>query len=378
MSNKRITGSDAWHHITKDAYARWANRIERFDDELVIIHHEPKFRLGPSERFFCVGSCFARNVEEHLIYRGFDVLSKRVFAPAEEWPHRVNGFVNKFTTHSMRNELEWLINPPNYDSSYFSESEAGWLDLQLCPGVRPVSLERALERRRYLTNDYFQRLREATVVVVTLGLNEVWHDAATNRYLNAPPTFFAVRREPLRYTLQVTDVAQNVAELERVFEIVKALNKQARLVVTVSPVPMSETFSGRDVLLSNTLSKSTLRVAAEGFAARHDSVDYFPSYDMVTMSPRNQAYGTDRIHVADEIVGGIMEEFIRNYTGIESEPIAFNELAYLAANPDVEAAVRRAEFTSGFEHWKHHGKDEGRHLAPQTGPTEFMVAAGVR
>ena len=378
MSTKRITGSDAWLHVAKDPYARWANRTERFDDQVVVVHQESKFTLDLSERFFCMGSCFARNVEEHLIYRGLDVLSKRIFAPAEEWPHRINGFVNKFTTHSMRNELEWVINPPEYDSSYFSESEAGWLDLQLCPGVRTVSLERALERRRYLTNDYFQRLRHATVVVLTLGLNEVWHDAATDRYLNAAPSFFSVRREPSRYTVRVTDAADNLTELERLFEILTEVNPHARLVVTVSPVPMSETFSGRDVLLANTLSKATLRAAAETFATQHDCVDYFPSYEMVTMSPRDQAYGMDRIHVADEVVGSIMEEFIRNYIGMETEPVAFNELAYLAANPDVEAAVRRAEFTSGFEHWNRHGKGEGRHLTPQTGPTDFMVAAGVR
>jgi hypothetical protein len=57
-------------------------------------------------------------------------------------------------------------------------------------------------------------------------------------------------------------------------------------------------------------------------------------------------------------------------------PAPFRELAYLEANLDVEAAVRRAEFGSGFEHWQMHGEREGRPLNPPDGPTPLMIAAG--
>jgi methyltransferase family protein len=42
------------------------------------------------------------------------------------------------------------------------------------------------------------------------------------------------------------------------------------------------------------------------------------------------------------------------------EPPEFNELAYLDANPDVEAAVRAGDLESGFQHWCIFGKSEGR------------------
>ena len=47
----------------------------------------------------------------------------------------------------------------------------------------------------------------------------------------------------------------------------------------------------------------------------------------------------------------------------------FNEDQYLAANPDVAAAVMRNGFTSGLEHWNAFGKKEGRQLCLAKDPT---------
>ena len=41
-------------------------------------------------------------------------------------------------------------------------------------------------------------------------------------------------------------------------------------------------------------------------------------------------------------------------------PLAFDEVYYLSANPDVRAAVEDKIFRSGYEHYIKHGKDEGR------------------
>lgn len=38
----------------------------------------------------------------------------------------------------------------------------------------------------------------------------------------------------------------------------------------------------------------------------------------------------------------------------------FNEKDYLACNPDVSAAVRRGDFSSGFDHYRKTGLAEGR------------------
>ena len=170
MAGQLRSGIDAWTSAVKSGSARWHTNIARFSETSVMVEHEPKFSLTAQDTFFCIGSCFARNVEEYLIYSRRPVLSKRVVCPVEEWPNRVNGFVNKFTTNSVLNEIQWTICPPTIDGSLFEETKEGWMDLQLCPGVRPVTLERAKERRAYLMRDYFSRLHDASVIILTLGL----------------------------------------------------------------------------------------------------------------------------------------------------------------------------------------------------------------
>jgi hypothetical protein len=374
---RRIAGLEGWQRLLNSKSAQWQSNIERFSEPLVSVSHEPRFRLSADDVFFCLGSCFARNVEEHLVYSGRRVLSKGIICPATEWPGaRIGGFVNKFTTASILNELQWVIDPPVNDERLFEETQRGWLDLQLAPGIRPVTLERAMERRAYLTDEYFSRLRQSTVVIVTLGLIETWHDKKSGRYLNAAPSFYSVRNDPDRYSVEITDVDSNVRALEAILECLRRLQPAAKIILTVSPVPMDSTFAGRDVVTANMLSKSTLRVAAETFANEHAVVDYFPSFDMIAMSPRASAYGADCLHVSERAVGSVVARFLELYTG---EPIAatqFNEIAYLAANPDVEGAVRSGQWESGFAHWLRFGQKEGRRITPEGGPTDLMIAAG--
>lgn len=359
-----ISGEAAWRSAAKNSSSGWHDVAGDLLDAVVNVAHQPKFQLSADETYFCMGSCFARNIEEHLMYRGTPVLSKNIISPRSEWAFRPNGLVNKFTTHSMRTELEWLLARPEIDETLFVEVEGGWADLQLCPGALPVSLDRAVERRQYLTGVYFDRIRQASVIVLTLGLNEVWFDSAKQVYLNTAPSYFSVRRNPGRYLLKMTDVADNLAELERIFEIIRLVNGRSKVIVTVSPVPMNTTFSRRDVIVANTLSKSVLRAAAEMFAAAHEDVDYFPSYEMIAMAPREKAYIADCLHVTDEAVGAVMHKFLHLYLEEVPEAVPFREMAYLNANPDVDALVRRGELDSGFQHWIAHGRAEGRPLAP--------------
>ncbi|MBL8201650.1 MAG: GSCFA domain-containing protein [Chromatiales bacterium] len=377
MSYDRLTAQEAWTRITKSPGAQWEEAAKRLTGAPVPVHFQRTFKIERSHEVFCIGSCFARNIEEHLLYRGIPVLSKGIHSPREEWPGRPNGLVNKFTTHSMLQELQWLVAPPADPGAVLVEADSGWLDLQLAPGVQPVTRDRALARRAYLSGDYFPRIARADVVIVTLGLNEVWRDATHDIWLNSGPRYFSVRRQPNRYELHITDVADNQGALERFYAILKQLNPGSRLIVTVSPVPMTATFSGDDVLVANTRSKCTLRAAAEAFCRAHADVAYFPSFEMITLGAQSANYAPDRLHVLDEAVGKVTGAFIQAYLG-DSPPLDpdFLEIPYLAANPDVDAQVRSGDLDSGFAHWLRVGRAEGRPLHPAVA-TNQMIGMGL-
>jgi hypothetical protein len=366
-----IPGSVAWENLIGSKWSRWSDGRDpgdpqsahaRIADGIVLPDVVPKFRLSPDDVFFCIGSCFARNIEEHLIYRRLPVISRSV--PFGDRMGRVNGMVNKYTPASILNELRWSLAGVPFPEASLIEEDGAWRDLHLAARAPAKSLDEALERRAQVRR-YFERLREATVVIVTLGLVETWHDVHADAMLNTAPSLGMTRRFPGRFRLVVTDYAENLRILHEIYELLSRYAAPAvRIVVTVSPVPMTETFTGRDVVVANTYSKSTLRAAAEDSVRGHANVDYYPSYESIVVSNRALTYNqADDLHVLDAAVRLVAEHFLRAYgAGGEVEHPDFVELDYLDANPDVHQAVIDQVVASGYEHWLSSGRAEGRPL----------------
>jgi GSCFA family len=380
-----IAGVDAWRNAVTNKWGHWSDGTDpgppetahaRIKTGIVLPHVEPKFRLRSDDVFFCIGSCFARNIEEHLMYRRLPVLSRSV--PFGDRRARPNSFVNKYTPASILNELRWSLGEIPFPNASLVEDDGMWRDLHLHPSVPPAPLDSVRERRAQV-RAYFERMREATVVVITLGLVETWYDAEAGVMLNTAPSLWTTRRFPDRYRLVVTDYAQNIAVLHEVYGILnRAVPSGLRIVVTVSPVPLTDTFTGKDVTVANTYSKATLRAAAEDSARGYDNVDYFPSYEAVTVSDRALTYNAgDDLHVLNSAVEAIATHFLETYGAGGAAPHPeFVEIDYLYANPDVHQAVLDQRFASGYEHWLAHGRAEGRRLRAESRPVEIERLVG--
>jgi hypothetical protein len=108
-------------------------------------------------------------------------------------------------------------------------------------------------------------------------------------------------------------------ELARFCELVQSVNRDVRVLLTVSPVPLVATYEPRHVLVSTTYSKAVLRVAAEEVVQKLDFVDYFPSYEMIAMAaPGTDYYQADRREVEDAGVRHVMRCFAAHY--VEGRP----------------------------------------------------------
>jgi hypothetical protein len=381
-----ISGSTAWDNLVRCRQSRW-NDGSRTSGDPLTAHARiaggialpvvaPKFALRPDDVYFCIGSCFARNIEDHLIYRRLPILSRSV--PFAHYHGRPNSIVNKFTTASILNELRWSLAGEPFPKESLVEENGAWRDLHLASWAASSSLA-DVRRRRAQTQEYFGRLRQATVVIMTLGLVETWHDAQADVMLNAAPSPGMIRRFPGRYSLIVTDYSENLRLLHEIYDTLNACaGDSVRIIVSVSPVPMGETFTGSDVIVANAYSKATLRAAAEDSARSYANVDYYPSYEAITVSSRALTYNAgDNLHVLDAAVQAVAAHFLSAYGAAgEVEHPEFVELDYLNANPDVHRAVVSGQFASGYEHWLAHGRNEGRRLRADERSFELEMLVG--
>jgi GSCFA family. len=279
---------------------------------------QPKFKLQSEDKFYAIGSCFARGLENALRGRQMAVESA---APEFIILEPVNnettglGFTNKYNTFSILNELRWALDPEAVFpvESIAQVTDTTWFDPHVTSMLELVDFEETLKRRE-LMRTVTKRIINCRAVIITLGLVEVWRDLQANVYINYTPPLPLLKAQPERYEFRLTSFAENWATLESIYSLLSCYgHPDFRIVVTVSPVPLMTTFSTMDVVVANTYAKSLLRAVAQEWAAAHDNVDYFPSYEIVQNSDRRAVWESDLRHVKGSGTQHIMDLFLRSY-----------------------------------------------------------------
>ncbi len=274
-----------------------------YGDLTKCLDYQPRFSIKPNAKIFTIGSCFAREVEKALLDKGYSVLTRMGYFPYS------HGYLNRYNTYAMLQELEFALGAKQFNQDSVVKFRKGHCDLTSY-GVFESKEEAILLRS--ITTDLFKSILESDIIVITSGLSEVWYDHKFNTYTNISPNEASIN-EPERFSFKVINYNENISALEQLILLVHKIVPNAHILLTVSPVPLNATFVERDVLISNSYSKSCLRAAVEELYWKYDFTDYFPSYEMVTLSDYNIVWESDRRHVKSEFVSQIMDNFLSNY-----------------------------------------------------------------
>lgn len=329
----------------------------------------PQFIVPAAGSVFTVGSCFARNIEEHVSRLGFRVPTLAFSVPdAERSGGRGNAILNKYTPAAIRQEFEWVrqvhevggrVEPGHVAPLTFTCSDGAQIDLQL-GGFRPVSPERLMARRQELY-DVFSHLFTANCVVLTLGLVEAWRDETTGLYIQQAPVQPSFRRALSRFTFRRLDFATCLADVQAAIDTVRAVNPTAAFLITTSPVPLDRTFTADDVITATMHGKSVLRAVCGEIVAANERVDYFPSYESVMLTRDWSVFQADRRHVSDAFVGRIVQRLLDTYFREAPPDRRMAHAAYMAslAGEAADAAALRSLWEAtpqdvrSFAHYLH-------------------------
>lgn len=277
----------------------------------------PTFSIGRKDSVFAIGSCFARNLEGALSKAGMNVLSKKIdLGKIGQDVGAASNFLNKYTAPSILNDLKWSLDRDSFpgEEIIYPVSDSIYCDLQLGLIRLPYPLSEIMEMRA-LYLDTMAQVIEADVVIITLGYVEAWYDKELELYLNIAPPPRLCAKFPDRFEFRVLGFEDVLRALEDIYALLKRhRQKPLKMLLTVSPVPLLSTFREVDVLVANTYSKSVQRAAAETFVAGKQDVDYFPSYEFVTLSNPSVCWTRgDYRHVSPDIVARIMSNVLVSY-----------------------------------------------------------------
>lgn len=123
---------------------------------------------------------------------------------------------------------------------------------------------------------------ECAVLVFTLGMTEAWRARADGTVVPAAPGVAGAPDHQADYAFHNAGTAEVAADLAGLVARLRGVNPGARLILTVSPVPLVATATAEHVLVANARSKSVLRAACAEAEAAHPALHYFPAYEIVT------------------------------------------------------------------------------------------------
>lgn len=198
---------------------------------------------------------------------------------------------NIYSAAHLRWLLEMVSGARAADAAEIWEAGGRWRD-SLRPVIEPdgfATLGEALRSRRSMLEGLRRAVAGADVFVFTLGLTEGWENREGQPYAVCPGTLAGVFDRGL-HVFRNYRSAEIRAQLIDVLALLRAINPGIRLLLTVSPVPLTATASPDHVLVATTRSKSVLRAVAAELCEDLAEVDYFPSYEIITSAPARGAF----------------------------------------------------------------------------------------
>lgn len=279
----------------------------------------PAFAIDPKDAIVTAGSCFAQHIGRAMVARGMQWLDAEPAPPdlpQADWKaHNYGVFSfrtgNLYTPSMLRQWLEWALGVAAPAQETWRRGER-WFD-PFRPAVAPEGFasEHAVHEARATT---FRAIRTAVerakVMVFTLGLTEAWFNRHSGVFYPLCPGTLQGTFDPQAHGFRNLGFAETYREMATALELMRSVNPHLRLLLTVSPVPLTATASGQHALVATTYSKSVLRAVAGQLCEDFQHVDYFPSYEIITGTPFKAAfYQPNQREVTPEGVAFVMQQF---------------------------------------------------------------------
>ena len=312
-------GKNPYSGLPKSAF--WKTGVAQENPYEMKDIYEKKFEIGADTKIATAGSCFAQHISHHLKKNGYNVLD--VEPPPEKLPenlHQKHGFsmysARYGNIYTVRQLLQLAQEAAGeWTPKHYIWEKSGKFYDALRPRVEPEGLdspEKVIEHRRYHVARVRELFESLDLFIFTLGLTEMWvHKESGTVYPTAPGALVGEFDEALFEfkNAQFNEILADFNQFQTVLNTIRE-GKPFKCILTVSPVPLTATASGKHVLTSTLYSKSTLRSVAGQLSINQSHIDYFPSYEIVT-NPKmhSSAYSNNLRSIKDETVEIVMSHF---------------------------------------------------------------------
>jgi len=270
--------------------------------------------IGPSENrishesgILFMGSCFTENIGAKMLELRFRV--------------DLNPFGINYNPSSLSRNIWALLNGKLYDRKELHEANGRWFSFDHHSRFSDADPETCLERINERIQSSKDRLSGTNFLLLTWGTAWVYvlKETATvvSNCHKLPSDKFS------RHLLTVNQVVDTYTKL---FAGLRSKLPELRIILTVSPVR-----HWKDGPVLNSVSKSTLLLAAHQLTEMFSYCEYFPAYEMAMDDLRDyRFYSDDLVHPNQQMIQYIWEKFSDTYFDEKTKKL-MNEIAKLTS-----------------------------------------------
>jgi GSCFA family protein len=259
----------------------------------VISIKKSAFPIDYDSKILSLGSCFAENMGEKFDYFKFQ--------------NTVNPFGIIFNPVSIAKIIRKAITGERFTENDIFFHNDLWHCFDVHSELSTADKDIFLHELNQILEATTRRISESTHVIITLGTAWVYRNLSGNEIV---ANCHKVPQKEFAKELLAVDVIEQ--SLKNIADLISSVNKEAKLIFTVSPVRHS-----KDGFVENQQSKSHLITALH--QALHSAISnqqsaYFPSYEIMMDELRDyRFYAEDMLHPNQVAIDYIWNRFSEAY-----------------------------------------------------------------
>ncbi len=269
-------------YATKGPSQFWRTAVADLAPEDVSPIPHKKFLIGEDDRIATAGSCFAQHVSRYIEGMPGVRFLQTEASPADQ-PVFSARYGNIYTVAQLRQLLLEATGQTSLPPLVLPRPDGRFVDAFVRRPIRKASRARKCRNRAARAS----RRRAAGVhrlhrVRLHAGAHRGVDDGGRQIRSAHPswshdddPQASAARFH--RYSYEEVK-----ADLEAFLAGLRTINPSARVILTVSPVPLTATYTDEHVLSATVYSKSVLRTVCGSIETSVENAYYFPSYEIIS------------------------------------------------------------------------------------------------
>jgi hypothetical protein len=256
----------------------------------IIEKQNPDFKINQNSKILTIGSCFSDVLGSYLQKNKMDCL--------------INPFGVVFNLFSIANLLERTINLNEMEEGLILTNDEVFFHYDYHSENRSETKEGLIEIINLKQKEVFDFISKIDYLILTIGTSWVYQLTDNNRIVSN-----CHKQNSSLFKKRFLDLSDHLAIFEKIYFLVKNINPDLKIILTVSPVRHI-----KDTLTLNNLSKANLRLACDSFIKKFKSVYYFPAYEIMMDDLRDyRFYNSDLIHPNETAERYILDLFSQWY-----------------------------------------------------------------